>query len=274
MNTIIQQLSEELDRMERTIAFQNKVISSMTPSDPSKIVLSSMYGLIGQTEFFNNNPKLKLEDCSWNEIAMYAKSGMAPAVFAVGDVKRIALKDGTDIGVRIIGFNHDFDANDHPVPISFETVETLNNDWQMNSEWTNKGGWEKSQFRAKLNGSFFDEKLPDELKAVITPCAKITGVGEEKEQKSRTIDKLFILSEQEIFGRKIYSIGGEGKWYEWYKRENTPYGKCKQSGKRDYWWERSPYGDNTTSFCGVSNGGNAYNSGASYSYGVSFGFCV
>lgn len=274
MNPIIQRLSDDFDRMERTINFQNKIISTLTPSDPSQVVLNGLYGVVGRTEFFANYPKLKLDDVAWDEIAMYAKSGMASTVFALGDTKQITLKDGTQISVRIIGFNHDFDEHDRPLPITFETVETLNDDFQMNDEWTNKGGWEKSQLRARLNGSFFDEMLPDDLKAVITPCAKITGVGERKDQKSRTIDKLFVLSEQEVFGRKIYSIGGEGKWYEWYKRENTPYGKRKQNGEEDWRWGRSPFGNATTYFCRVSSDGNADNNGASGSSGVSFGFCV
>ena len=64
------------------------------------------------------------------------------------------------------------------------------------------------------------------------------------------------------------------KWYEWYKRENTPYGKCKQNGERDWRWERSPYSGNTYTFCSVGNNGDAGNNYASYSIGVSFGFCI
>ena len=77
-----------------------------------------------------------------------------------------------------------------------------------------------------------------------------------------------------VFGRKIYSCGGEGKWYEWYKRENTPYGKCKQKGERDWRWERSPFSGNTNGFCSVANSGSADNCGAGNSSGVSFGFCI
>ena len=40
------------------------------------------------------------------------------------------------------------------------------------------------------------------------------------------------------------------------------------------WWERSPYGSNSTNFCYVDSNGNASPSNASYSIGVSFGFCI
>ena len=64
------------------------------------------------------------------------------------------------------------------------------------------------------------------------------------------------------------------KWYEWYKRENTPYGKCKQNGERDWRWERSPRSGSPSFFCSVYGTGTAPSNGASNSYGVSFGFCI
>ena len=102
----------------------------------------------------------------------------------------------------------------------------------------------------------------------------MTAKSSKNEVRVPSVDKLFVLSEQEVFGRKIYSCGGEGKWYEWYKRENTPYGKCKQNGERDWRWERSPYSGNTAGFCRVNDSGTADTTNASNSYGVSFGFCI
>lgn len=103
---------------------------------------------------------------------------------------------------------------------------------------------------------------------------KITAKSGKNEMLVPSVDKLFVLSEQEVFGRKIYSCGGEGKWYEWYKRENTPYGKCKQNGERDWRWERSPCSGTANGFCYVDGYGAANFDFASYSCGVSFGFCI
>ena len=103
---------------------------------------------------------------------------------------------------------------------------------------------------------------------------KITAKSGKNEMLVPSVDKLFVLSEQEVFGRKIYSCGGEGKWYEWYKRENTPYGKCKQNGERDWRWERSPRSGAANGFCSVSGSGTADYYDASISRGVSFGFCI
>ena len=264
------QLAAEFDRMERTINYQKEVIASMQkpPVCPCCKVPTDgrIYGI-------PDLPKLKLDDCSWAEIDMYGKSGMADKVFALGDTKTVQLKDGTTIHVRIIGFNHDRDKHSNILPISFETVEDLNADYVMNDEWTNKGCWQNSKLRKVLNFDIYN-LLPDDLKAVIKPCLKETCLGGGSQKIGMTSDPLFILSEQEIFGRKIYSVGKEGKWYDWYRQENTEYGKCKQNGERDWRWERSPYSDGGGNFCSVYSSGNAYTDGASGSYGVSFGFCV
>lgn len=269
MNTTISQLCAEFEKMESTIAFQQKIISAL-PKQPTVPCGCPM--MVNAP--LENYPKLKLADCSWNEINMYAQSGMADRVFALGDTKEITLADGSSINVRIIGFNHDQNDNGQVIPITFESVETLNEDAQMNDEYTNKGGWSASKLRSSMNDHFFNNMLPEDLKAVIKSCAKMTGTGGKSPKMGNTVDKLFLLSEQEIFGRKIYSIGGEGHWYDYYKQENVGYGKCKQNGESDWRWERSPYGSSTSRFCFVNSGGSANCNDASSSNGVSFGFCV
>lgn len=263
---VFSQLAAEFEKMEKTIEFQSKIIKAATAYK------STCPCGFDQSAF--ELPKLKLDDCSWAEIAMYAQSGMADKVFALGDIKPITLADGTIINARIIGFNHDHNDIGQINPITFETVETLNEDSPMNSECTNEGGWGKSTLRSALNGHFFDTMLPEDLRAVIKPTAKLTGTCGRNPKMGKTIDKLFVLSEQEIFGKKIYSLGEEGHWYDWYKQENNPYWKSKQNGERNWRWERSPRSGNTSYFCGVNGSGSTNGYNADYSYGVSFGFCV
>ena len=83
---------------------------------------------------------------------------------------------------------------------------------------------------------------------------------------------MFLLSEIEIFGATTYSFAGEGTQYEYYAAGNTTIKKV--NGSAYYWWERSPYSDDTYRFCGVNSSGGADYDSASDSYGVSFGFCV
>ena len=83
---------------------------------------------------------------------------------------------------------------------------------------------------------------------------------------------MFLLSEIEIFGATTYSFAGEGTQYEYYAAGNTTIKKV--NGYANAWWERSPRSDDTNNFCRVDYSGNADYDSASYSYGVSFGFCV
>ena len=277
MNSTIAKLADEFEKMEKTIASQKKMIETLMPTgyvdtDTVKLHLNSVYGVM-----FGGRPspkRCKLEDCSWDEINMYSSFGLADKMFEVGDTKKFRLADGSYLTARIIGFNHDYARDGSLVHITFETVETLDGDIPMNEKSTNEGGWDASYLRAKLNGNFFEKQLPADLKSAIKPVVKMTAKSSKNEVRVPSVDKLFVLSEQEVFGRKIYSCGGEGKWYEWYKRENTPYGKCKQNGERDWRWERSPCSGDTNGFCFVSDTGTADYGNASNSYGVSFGFCI
>ena len=120
-------------------------------------------------------------------------------------------------------------------------------------------------------GTYLNQ-LNADLKAVIKNVNKVTSVGNNQSGLETTSDKLFLLSEIEIFGAATYSFAGEGKQYEYYAAGNTTVKKV--NGSANYWWGRSPYRDNTNYFCRVDSGGNANFNNAFNSCGVSFGFCI
>jgi hypothetical protein len=87
--------------------------------------------------------------------------------------------------------------------------------------------------------------------------------------------KLFLFSEIEIFGSTTYSKAGEGSQYSYFATAaNRIKYLANGSGSASWWWERSPYGSSSISFCSVNSGGGAHNYNANYAYGVCFGFCV
>lgn len=262
---VFSKLSDEFSAMAKTIEYQKAVISRLNNQPVCPYAWHD--AAVSETVY----PKRPLNDYSWREIAMLSESGMADKLFNVGDEKEFKLGDGSTIHARIIGFNHDQSDIALPLGITFETVETLDKDYQMNKKSTNGGGWAESYLRMMLNSDIYNAALPGDLRDFIKPCTKLSFNDGEL---SETVDKLFILSEQEVFGRKIFSNGGEGKWYEYYRRENTEYGKMKQNGEKDWRWERSPFASNTTYFCRVSNNGGANADSASDAYGVAFGFCI
>src|SRR5574344_817845 len=204
MNEIFEvfaKLGKEYDAMAKTIEYQRVVIDRLNQQPVCPYTCRDT----GSHETVY--PKRQLDEYTWAEIAMLSQSGMADKMCTVGDTKAFQMSDGSTVHARIIGFNHDESDIGLPLGITFELVETLKKDYQMNTKNTNAGSWGKSFLRKTL-AAMYDSDIPAELKAVIKPCAKFTRNGDEME---KTIDKLFVLSEQEVFGRKIWSNGGEGK---------------------------------------------------------------
>ena len=154
--------------------------------------------------------------------------------------------------------------------ITFQLVDCLNQTAQMNSSNTNAGGWNNSAMRTRM--STYLSQLPAALRNVIKTVNKRTSAGNQSSSIQTTQDKLFLLSEIEIFGATTYSFAGEGTQYEYYAAGNTTIKKV--NGSANYWWERSPASDDTNAFCTVGYSGNATGYSASTSNGVSFGFCV
>ena len=211
-----------------------------------------------------------LNDMTWEQIRDISDAGKASNYFVVGDTKNITL-DGVSYPVQIIGFNHDTKTDGGTAGITFQLVDCLNTTYPMNSSNTNVGGWKSSAMRTRMD-TFFSQ-LPSDLQSAIKAVNKLVSVGNNTSTIETVSDKLFLLSEVEIFGSTTYSKSGEGNQYAYYKAGNSKVKKV--NGSALAWWERSPDGSNSTGFCRVdSDGINAGAGLASGSYGVSFGFCV
>ena len=211
-----------------------------------------------------------LNDTDWADIAICSKLGMAEQFFKVGDTKTVNI-NGTNYEFQIIGFNHDTKTAGGKAGITFQMVDCLATVYSMNSSNTNVGGWTSSVMRQTTLNTIFSQ-LPTALQNVIQAVNKLTSAGNQSTTINTTSDKLFLLSEIEIFGTRTYSVAGEGSQYEWYKAGNS---KIKyRNSSADTWWERSPNSGTATNFCCVDSSGGAGNYYASSSSGVSFGFCV
>lgn len=218
---------------------------------------------------FNTSLTIDLEAASWGSISAVAEAGNAASIWSVGATKTIKL-NGVSYTAQIIGFNHDTKTAGGKAGITFQLVDCLNTTYQMNSSNTNVGGWKSSEMRSRM--SEFLVQLTEDLQNVIKPVNKLVSIGNDTSTIETVSDKLFLLSEVEIFGSTIQSFAGEGSQYAWYKAGNTKVKKVNDSA--GYWWERSPLSGNTGNFCNVGLSGNAAGNSASNSRGVSFGFCV
>lgn len=113
--------------------------------------------------------------------------------------------------------------------------------------------------------------MPTEVQNGIREVNKLASAGSKSSTVNTTADKLFLLSEIEIFGNITYSVSGEGTQYDYYKVGNS---KVKNyNGNANYWWQRSPRIGNYSSFCAVSNSGLADYISANDVYCVAFAFC-
>lgn len=184
--------------------------------------------------------------------------------------------------MEIIGFNHDILSNNvaygkpnksGKAGITFCCKDIFYNE-AMNTSATNVGGWQECKIRQTLSN--LEENLyPDgagkfqyDWRPFIKSVNKKTSVGNSLEDIETTEDKLFLLSEVEVFGSTTYSVPGEGTQYAYYKAGNS---KVKNDAT---WWLRSPSSGVNHSFCGVYKNGNAGYYGANTNLGVAFAFCI
>ena len=211
-----------------------------------------------------------LEITGWDIIDSISKSGNAASIWSVGDKKTINIY-GTDYQVQIIGFNHDTKTAGGTAGITFQMVDCMNTTAKMNNYRSNTTGWKSCEMRTSVLNSIF-LSLPADLQKAIKAVNKLTSAGGQSDTINTTSDKLFLLSEVEIFGSTTNSKSGEGRQYAYFRAGNSKVKKV--DGSDSFWWERSPYAYGDTSFCAVdySGEGSVYN--ADYSYGVSFGCCV
>jgi len=93
-----------------------------------------------------------------------------------------------------------------------------------------------------------------------------------------TSDKLFLLSEAEVFGVKTKAAALEGTQYEYWANNNDKTARIKYLGEggttANHWWLRSLVSSSSSGFCFVTANGNIDINGASYALGVSFGFSL
>lgn len=225
----------------------------------------------------------QLKECTPSQIKQMAQAGTAPNYWAVGD--RVAIKLNGTVGnftfhnemcyIFIIGFNHNSSIEGNN-SIHFQFGKTANNIdiaiftstpssyFAMNniSNSTNTGGWKDSTMR-NIRCPEFIAVMPEEWQNIITSCTKYsdnTGGGNDNASHvTATSDKIWLLSEFEVFGIREYANSTEKnyqKQYDYYKNGNS---KIKYNiSEKSFaisWFLRSPASNNNNMFCAVRQGG-------------------
>lgn len=208
-------------------------------------------------------------DNDWSAIIAACHSGSVPSTWVVGNSKTMTI-NGASYQVDIIGKNHDTYASGGKAPLTFQLHDCYADTKQMNGSPTNSGGWTSCAMRSTHLPAIL-ALMPTEVQNGVREVNKLTSAGNQSATIDTTADKLFLLSEIEIFGSVSNSKSGEGTQYDYYKAGNS---RVKNyNGSASTWWERSPHGSDSTYFCLVGSTGSALYTRASYAHGVAFGFC-
>ena len=206
---------------------------------------------------------------TWKQIIEACHNNAVPDTWNVADQKPMTI-NGVDYQIDIIGKNHDTYAAGGTAPLTFQLHDCYADEKAMNSSNTNSGGWKNSAMRTTHLPAIL-ALMPTEVQNGIREVSKKTSIGGGSSTIETVSDKLFLLSEVEIFGSTRYSAAGEGTQYDYYKAGNSKI--KKRNGSAAAWWERSPSAGSSTRFRMVSSNGSENGGNAGNVNGVAFGFC-
>ena len=209
---------------------------------------------------------------SWETIIAACRSGDVPDSWAIGNSKNMTI-NGTDYQIDIIGKNHDDYADGSgKAPLTFQMHNSYGTAYAMNSTSTNAGGWKECAMR-KTHLPAILALMPAEVQSGIREVSKITLSRDTSgiPTMDTTSDKLFLLSEVEVFNSTENSASGEGSQYAYYGASGSTVKTL--NGGRISWWLRSPMSTSDYSFCASSAGGAPTNLNATDERGAAFAFC-
>ena len=231
-----------------------------------RVIMSGIVPTLKAPVTYNAN----FADNDWATIIKACHKNQVPETWVVGNQKAMMI-NGADYVIDIIGKEHDDYADGSgKAPLTLQLHDCYGETKNMNSSNTNSGGWTSCAMRSTHLPAIL-ALMPTEVQNGIREVNKLTSAGSQSATINTTADKLFLLSEIEIFGSVSYSKSGEGTQYDYYKAGNSKV--KKYNGSVYNWWERSPYGSNSTHFCFVTGNGSAIYYPAGIAYGVAFGFC-
>ena len=231
-----------------------------------RVIMSGIVPTLKAPVTYNAN----FADNDWATIIKACHKNQVPETWVVGNQKTMTI-NGTAYAIDIIGKGHDDYADGSgKAPLTFQLHDCYGELEAMNSTNTNYGGWTSCAMRQKHLPAIL-ALMPTEVQNSIREVDKLTSAGSQSATINTTADKLFLLSEIEIFGSVSYSKSGEGTQYDYYKAGNSKV--KKYNGSAYNWQERSPYGRSTSFFCIVNSNGNADYDSARTAFGVAFGFC-
>lgn len=221
-----------------------------------------------------------LELASWDDINQAAVTGKAQDYWTIGDTKTITFQSSvfgsTSITVKILDFSYDDLASGGKAAITFGMTNCFSTKQSMNATNTNVGGWGECALRSSLISDVLPALESALGSGVIKSVNKRTSAGNQSSTINTTADKIWLLSEFELWQSYSNSVAGEKPTDKSVYYAELPLLSRTRAvdGTNSIWWCRSPVAANSTSFCTIAAGGTGSTQSASLTHGVSIGFCV
>lgn len=168
--------------------------------------------------------------------------------YMVGDVIAFTLTDGEEVEALAVKQEHD--------GMVFCLVDCLNQEYSMNEEDTNRGGYEATDLRVKLNGEILD-RFPAEIR--------------EKMVAFASGDYLRLPTEKEIFGCNDYGKDEPDdveQWEPMKQKKNRIAFQGKGTNRWEWYWLQNPHKRSAAYFAFVNLIGYADCYDASIVFGV------
>ncbi len=168
--------------------------------------------------------------------------------YMVGDVIAFTLTDGEEVEALAVKQEQD--------GMIFCLVDCLNQEYPMNEEDSNRGGYEATDLRVKLDGEILD-RFPADIR--------------EKMVAFANGDYLRLPTEKEIFGCNDYGKAEPDdveQWEPMKQRKNRIAFQGKGTDRWEWYWLQNAHKCYAARFAGVSSTGNATYNYASYARGV------
>lgn len=168
--------------------------------------------------------------------------------YMVGDVIAFTLTDGEEVEALAVKQEQD--------GMIFCLVDCLNQEYSMNEENSNRGGYEATDLRVKLNGEILD-RFPADIR--------------EKMVAFANGDYLRLPTEKEIFGCNDYGKAEPDdvqRWEPMKQRKNRIAFQGKGTDRWEWYWLQNAHKRYAAYFAHVATNGNAACSSASTALGV------
>lgn len=168
--------------------------------------------------------------------------------YMVGDVIAFTLTDGEEVEALAVKQEQD--------GMIFCLVDCLNQEYPMNEEDSNRGGYEATDLRAKLKGEILD-RFPADIR--------------EKMVAFANGDYLRLPTEKEIFGCNDYGKAEPDDVQQWEpmkQRKNRIAFQGKGTDRWEWYWLQNPHKRHAAYFAFVNNSGGANCGDASIANGV------